>query len=112
MLALTNTILTLTGATGLPYNFNVYAVDKPFPAEGGIYIFNRFLVDEDVPKHVLIAMGRTVSFSELGSNSENEACIKEKGANCICLKEIVAPLEREQAEKDLLSVYDHLCMLN
>jgi hypothetical protein len=102
--------LTLRGATGAKYAFDVYTFDTEFPALGGIYyISNRIPKANRGGAHVHIFVGQAGDLSRRFDDHRQEHGFRENGANCISVHLDEDANSRLRKEADLIDAYHPIC---
>ena len=88
------------------YAFEVYPLDTTFNAIGAVYVFTKRTMDSSGKgSHTFIYIGQTDSLADRIPNHEKWPCIKQNGANCICV-------HRDDNEQSRLSKETDLCAAN
>ena len=112
----TDTKLTLDGASGKQYIFDLFTFDDfselkdAFHALPAIYVFTRRSLGVDGYTHDLAYLGETENLSERFNNHHKEVCIVAHHANCIGLYGVSSNVEDlRQIEADILATYDFPC---
>lgn len=78
--------LTLRGASGQQYVFDVYAFDTDFEALGAVYaITRRTRKEDDSYSHTTIYIGETGDLSTRFDGHHKEDCFVQHDANCKCI---------------------------
>lgn len=108
--------LTLTGASGKSYLFNLYGYDSfeqlknAFKPLAAIYVFSQRYANEGDFNHHLIYLGQTGDLSTRYDDHHKESEINSNYGNCIWIHVFNgSDTEREEAEKDILAAYDFSC---
>lgn len=108
--------MTLLGASGKSYIFNLYGyssfsqLNNAFKPLAAIYVFSQRYLEDNVYRHSLIYLGQTSDLSTRYDNHHKEADITAHFGNCIWIHVFSGTdEEREEAEKDLLASYDFPC---
>ncbi len=108
--------MTLQGASGKSYIFNLYGyssfdqLKNAFKPLAAIYVFSQRYLDDGTYRHRLIYLGQTGDLSTRYDNHHKEEDINAKYGNCIWIHVFNGTeKERESAEKDLLASYDFPC---
>jgi hypothetical protein len=109
MSKLTESIFTVKGASGTKYEFNIYSLDTNFKAIGGIYIFTQRSNSNQQFERNLVYCGKTNDLSNRFESHHKEDCIRQNGANCICVMLVSSEQERRAIEADILSGNDFKC---
>jgi len=102
--------ITLTGASGTEYKFNVYPFDTNFRSIGAVYaVTKRTPKAEGGANHTRIYIGETGDLSERFDAHHKAGCFQQNGANCICTHRRDDEQTRLEIEADLLGNYDPPC---
>ena len=102
--------LTLTGASGTKYTFNVYPYDTEFKAIGAVYYISKRTEKTDGSgSHAEIYIGETGDLSERFDNHHKEPCFKKHNANCISIHQESNEDKRLKIEEDLIDAYNPPC---
>jgi hypothetical protein len=94
--------LTVTGASGRTYGFNIYPIDTKFANVAAVY-----LVTKRVPNtngggnHTYIYVGQTGSLPDRFDNHHKEACFRARGANCVGVHQDGNEQSRLAKERDI-----------
>lgn len=103
-------ILTLTGASGKKYKFNVYPYDTDFKSIGGVYyISKRTEKNDGSGTHSKIYIGQTGDLSERFDNHHKEICFQKHGANCKSIHAEASEEKRLEIEEDLINALRPPC---
>lgn len=102
--------LTLTGASGTKYAFNVYLYGTNFNAVGAVYCISKRTEKTDgTGSHTKIYIGETGDMSERFDNHHKEFCFKRHNANCISIHREDNEDKRLNIEEDLIDAYNLPC---
>lgn len=111
-----NVNMTLQGASGKSYLFNLYGysnfdqLKNAFKSLPAIYVFSQRYLNGDYYSHHLIYLGQTSDLSSRYDNHHKENEITANYGNCIWIHVFNGTdSEREAVEKDLLASYDFPC---
>lgn len=101
--------LTLTGASGMKYTFQMYPWNTEFKALGGVYVITKRTPSTSGGNHSLIYVGQTGDLSVRFDNHHKADCFNRHGTNCIGV--LLEENEQRQLaiEADLLAAYDWPC---
>ncbi len=103
-------ILTLKGASGQTYDFEVYSYDSDFNALGAVYAITRRTQKNDGNyKHTLIHIGETGDLSTRYNGHHNEDCFFQHNANCTCIHLDDDENSRLATKADLIAKYNPRC---
>lgn len=98
--------LTLTGASGRQYQFDVYPLDTEFNSVAAVYAITKRNASAN---HTIIYIGQTDDLSERFDNHHKATCFKRQGANCVCIHVEKNEETRLAIERDLIKNYDPPC---
>lgn len=103
--------ITLTGASGTKYKFNVYGKDLEFNAVVSCvyYVSKRSLNDKGVYSHTNIYIGQTEDFNKRHADHHKQACFEQHGYNAISVHEVDGKKKRESIEQDLIDALNTPC---
>ena len=102
--------LTLRGASGQQYVFDVYTFDTDFEAVGAVYAITcRAEREESGYSHTAIYIGETGDLSTRFDGHHKEDCFVQHDANCKCIHLDDDEDSRLAKEADLFAVYDLPC---
>jgi hypothetical protein len=102
--------LTLTGASGNQYSFNVYPTDTGFKSMGAVYYISKRIEKEDgTGTHTKIYIGQTGDLSERFDSHHKESCFKKHNANCVSILQESSEKTRLEIEGDLIEAYTPPC---
>ena len=102
--------ITLTGALGIKYTFNVYPYGTKFKAIGAVYYISKRIEKADgTGAHEKIYIGETGDLSERFDNHHKEPCFKMYNANCISIYQESDEEKRLIIEKDLIDARNPPC---
>ena len=102
--------LTLRGASGQTYEFEVYAFDSDFNAVGAVYAITRRAQKEDGGyDHTIIYIGETSDLSTRFDGHHKEDCFVQHNANCTCIHRDDGESPRRAKEADLIANYNPPC---
>ena len=109
-------ITTLTGISGIKYEFSLWSFDdfddikKTFTGEG-LYLFTKRYEATDGYRHKYIYLGETEDYYTRYDNHHKEECIKMQNSNCIGFYSMPnsSENERKSVEDDLLAAYNFPC---
>jgi hypothetical protein len=98
-----------SGTSG-SYEFEVYPLNTTFNAVGAVYVFTKRTVDASGRgTHALIYIGQTDSLADRIPNHEKLPCIRQYGANCICVHRDETEPSRLEKETDLRAAFRTPC---
>ena len=102
--------LTLTGASGTEYTFNVYPYGTEFKEMGAVYYISKRTEKADGGgTHTRIYIGQTGDLSERFDDHHKESCFKKHNANCHSIHQESNENTRLKIEKDLIDAYEPPC---
>jgi len=102
--------MTLTGASGTKYVFNVYPRSDTFKAVGAVYFLSvRTAKPDGSGTHNWVYVGETGDLSERPLNHHRKACFDRHGSNAILLHVEGDHKKRLTIETDLREAYDPPC---
>lgn len=103
--------LTLVGASGKEYIFNVYPIDTEFKALGAVYYISKRTEKPDGSggSHEQIYIGETGDLSDRFDSHHKADCFKDHNANCISIHQESNEQTRLVIESDLVKAYDPPC---
>ncbi len=102
--------LTLTGASGNKYQFNVYPFNTEFKAIPVVYyISKRTQKAEGSGSHSKIYIGETNDLSERFDGHHKASCFKRNNANSISIHQEANEAKRLKVERDLIDAYEPPC---
>lgn len=95
------------GQSGLAYKYEIYPMDKPFPAVAGNYIFAK----ETKPNtYEAVYIGETQDLSERFDNHHKMPCIRGSGATHIHVHgNSQGQMARRREESDLIPRWKPSC---
>ncbi len=103
-------ILTLKGASGQTYDFEVYSYDSDFSALGAVYAITRRTQKNDGDySHTVIYIGETGDLSTRFDGRHKEDCFVQHNANCTCIHLDDNEDFRLTEEADLIANYNPRC---
>ena len=102
--------LTLTGASGQTYDFEVYTFDTDFNAVGAVYaITHRAQKEDGSYSHAVIYIGETGDLSTRFDDHHKKDCFAQYNANCKCIRLDDDEDSRRAKEADLIAKYNPPC---
>ena len=102
--------LTLTGASGAKYTFNVYPYDTEFKEIAAVYYISKRTEKADgTGNHTNIYVGQTEDLSTRFDDHHDESCFKRNGANCKSILAESSKKRRLEIEADLVSALTPPC---
>jgi hypothetical protein len=102
--------LTLAGASGHLYEFEVHDFFTQLKGISGVYAITARRVDEAKEViHTLIYVDHTDSLPEFLHHHPQEACFDAHGANCVCIHRDRNAVSRRTKVKDLIRAYKPAC---
>jgi hypothetical protein len=107
MTVATNTAtLTLAGASGAKYNFEVFRLDTSFNPVAAVYAVTR---RDSNGQHTVVYIGQTRNLPERFDDHHKEMCFRRHSANCICVHGEGSERRRLAIEADLIANYAPPC---
>jgi hypothetical protein len=97
--------VTLTGASGGEYAFEVDALGADLNPVGAVYAVTRRQGDE----HVVLYIGHTGDLSDRFNNHQKWECFDDNGADCLCVHRDGEKESRLKKEADLMIRYRPTC---
>ena len=76
---------TFKGASGTPYDFEVYTLNSPLPAKSGVYMFTRRKIREDRVSHKILYIGESRNVADRVAHHEKLPCIARHEGDCVCI---------------------------
>ncbi len=102
--------LSLTGASGAEYEFNVYSFGTEFNSISSVYYISKRTVGQDgTGSHLKIYIGETEDIVDRFSQHHKQKCFENHGANCISVHQEKNEQRRREIEQDLIDAYDPPC---
>lgn len=102
--------LTLTGASGQKYAFDIYPFGTEFNAVACVYIVTRRHTNSQGGfSHDVIYVGQTGNLSERFDNHHNADCFERNNANAIGVHQDGNEQSRLTKEADLIAAYNPPC---
>ena len=102
--------MTLTGASGAEYAFNVYPRSDTFKALGAVYFMSvRTVKTDGTGSHTWVYVGETGDLSKRPLNHHRKACFDRQGANALLIHAQSDRSTRLAIETDLREAYDPPC---
>lgn len=102
--------ITLSGASGKQYAFNVYPIDQKFNDIGAVYYFShRSAKPGDTHSHRAVYIGQSGDLSTRFDSHHKENCITSCDANCISVHQDGNEQSRMAKERDLIEKHDPPC---
>lgn len=98
--------ITLTGASGTKYEFNIYERSTTFKASGAVYVMSKVNANG---KYVIIYIGQTGDLSGRPLNHHKTDCFDKNGADKVFIKSESAEKTRLAIETDLVRAYNPTC---
>lgn len=98
--------LSLKGASGRQYEFDVYPLDTEFNSVGAVYAITKRDASRN---HTVIYIGQTDDLSERFDNHHKASCFYRHSANCVCIRAENNEETRLAIEKDLIANYNPTC---
>jgi hypothetical protein len=99
--------LTLKGASGKEYSFDVYPNDLKWAA--GIACVYYVSKRSDTGSHISIYVGETEDIKDRHLDHHKQECFERHGYNCISIHQERSANARLQTEKDLVKGLKPLC---
>lgn len=101
---------TFYDASGTGYAFIAYPLDSSFGNDGAVYVFSQRTTDATGKgTHKLIYIGETGELGDSIINHEKWPCIRQYGANCICVHPDADAQGRLRKKADLIQNYNPPC---
>jgi hypothetical protein len=101
--------LTLTGASGTKYEFEVYLKETTFNDVGAVYaVTSRFKIPTGF-NHNVVYIGQTGDLSKRFYDHHREECFDRRGWNCICVHRDNNEASRLKKESDLIEGQNPIC---
>jgi hypothetical protein len=97
--------VTLTGASGDDYEFEVDALGADLNSVAGVYAITRREGDQ----HVVVYIGQSGDLSYRFGNHQKWECFDDNGADCICVHRDSDKDSRLKKEADLMIRYRPVC---
>ena len=111
-----NVKMTLQGASGKTYLFNLYGYDffsqlkRAFKPISAIYVFSHRYMLDGAFTHDIIYLGQTSNLAERFDNHHKESDIIARNGNCIWIHVFNGTDDqRAEVEQDILASYDFPC---
>ena len=102
--------LTLTGASGREYAFNVYPFNTQFAEVAAVYaVTKRYKKSDGAWAHEVEYVGQTSNLPERFEDHHKAGCFTRHGANCVCVHRDDNEASRLVKEADLIEAYDSPC---
>lgn len=102
--------ITLTGASGSKYTFNVYPYDTEFKELAAVYYISKRTGKSDGNgTHTHIYVGQTEDLSTRFDDHHDESCFKRNGANCKSILAESSKKIRLEIEADLVANLTTTC---
>ena len=104
------TTLTVKGASGTEYQFEVYPEGTSVPAVAGVYLVTkRTATASGGGNHTFIYIGQAGNVPVRLEDHHKAACFVRHGANCICIHRDRDERSRFAKEADLLAAHKLPC---
>lgn len=98
--------LTLMGASGLSYEFDMRRIDDAFEPVAAVYV----VIDRAPDRHhKIIYVGAADCLPELFGTHPRADCFIGHGANCVCIQEDRNEASRFNKQMDLIDTYRPPC---
>lgn len=95
--------ITLQGASGASYTFDIYPFDERFAQVGAVYLVtHQYKKPDGTIWHDFIYIGQTGNLPERFSGHHKLNCFQRNSANCICVHWDASERSRLAKEADLL----------
>ena len=103
--------LTLTGASGKEYDFDVYRADANWAEDiACVYYVSKRTVDSNGKgSHSVIYIGETENLKDRHADHHKQKCFEEHGYNCISIHHESNAKARLQIESDLVEALHPPC---
>jgi hypothetical protein len=103
--------MTLTGASGKTYTFDVYPADANWAEDIACvyYVSKRTKKSDGSGTHGAIYIGETEDLENRHVDHHKQECFKNHGYNCISIHHESNPRARIQVEEDLVKALDPPC---
>lgn len=103
--------MTLTGASGEKYGFDVYQSDANWADNIACvyYVSKRTVKPEGGGSHTAIYIGETEDLKTRLSDHHKQDCLERHGYNCISIHHESSAKARLQTEEDLVKAIDPPC---
>lgn len=101
--------ITLTGQSGLSYDFNVYPWGTEFNDFGAVYYISNRHKDGDTWSHTKIYIGQSGDMSERFDDHHKADCFEDHNANAISVHQDDNKTSRTEKESDLIAALDPPC---
>jgi hypothetical protein len=101
--------IELTGASGTPYMFEVFPIDKVLAKHGAVYAITKRNGESGEKDHTRIFIGETNNIRVLVKTHTSASCCAAMGANCICVHEEYTKDSRVRIAEDLLAGDSWVC---
>ena len=102
--------LTLTGASGTKYSFDVYPDGQSLPAIAGVYYVSlREPKQSDGYSHHKVYIGESKNVADRLAGHEKENCFETHKANCVSVHAESNAQSRVNKEADLIASYEPPC---
>ena len=98
--------LTLVGASGTRYEFEVFGLSASFSPVPAVYAVTRRSSDG---RHTVVYIGHTGNLPERFEGHHKEACFRQHRANCLCVRREPSERRRLMNEADLIRNYAPPC---
>ena len=98
--------LTLEGASGLSYEFDIRRIDDAFEPMAAVYVVINRVPDR---RHKIIYIGVADRLPELFGTHPKAECFIDHGANCVCIQEDRNEASRFNKQMDLIDTYRPPC---
>jgi hypothetical protein len=97
--------VTLTGASGDEYVFEVDALGADLNPVGALYAITHRHGDQ----HTVVYIGQSANLSDRFTNHQKWECFDDNGADCLCVHRDADKDSRLRKELDLMIRYRPLC---
>ncbi len=102
--------ITLTGASGKKYEFNIYPFGTEFEAIGAVYYISKRTQKADGNgEHSRIYIGQSANMSERFDDHHKADCFNNHQANCHSIYQEDNQEKRILIEEDLIKAYKPPC---
>ena len=98
--------ITIEGASGAEYDFNIYSADMPFNPVKAVYIIANREESEDEVKYDMLYLGETDNLPERLADHHFRNLWIENGWNVIWVYQEHGHVERVQAVADLIAIFN------
>jgi len=103
-------MITLKGASGTPWTFEVYPRDTAFRAVGAVYVQSaRTRNANGGGNHRFVYVGQTGDLSNRPLNHHKKACFDRHGANALLILLESSERSRLAIERDLITALNPPC---